>query len=62
MIFFIGVLQMEAIFPVFITAPSVSVDTGLKVDFLELQIEGKKKMSVQEFINGYKSYNLSKLI
>jgi methionyl-tRNA formyltransferase len=29
---------------------------------LELQIEGKKKMSVQEFINGYKSYNLSKLI
>ena len=35
-------------------------DVYLKV--LELQIEGKKKMSVQEFINGYKSYNLSKLI
>jgi methionyl-tRNA formyltransferase len=39
----------------------ISVNDGyLKV--LELQIEGKKKMSVQEFINGYKSYNLSKLI
>ena len=39
----------------------ISVKDGyLKV--LELQIEGKKKMSVQEFINGYKSYNLSKLI
>ena len=39
----------------------ISVNDGyLKV--LELQIEGKKKMSVKEFINGYKSYNLSKLI
>ena len=39
----------------------ISVKDGyLKV--LELQIEGKKKMSVQEFMNGYKSYNLSKLI
>lgn len=39
----------------------ISVKDGyLKV--LELQIEGKKKMSVQEFINGYKSYDLSKLI
>ena len=39
----------------------ISVKDGyLKV--LELQIEGKKKISVQEFINGYKSYNLSKLI
>jgi len=39
----------------------ISVNDGyLKV--LELQIEGKKKMSVQEFINGYKSYNFSKLI
>ena len=31
------------------------------LEVLELQIEGKKKMSSTEFINGYKNYNSTKL-
>jgi hypothetical protein len=31
------------------------------LEVLEFQIEGKKKMSSTEFINGYKNYNSTKL-
>jgi methionyl-tRNA formyltransferase len=46
-----GTIQMEGHLPLAGCAP------GTALELIEVQVEGKKRMSGRDFVNGYRPYN-----